>query len=161
MNTSFDIQKAVMDDLIQLFQEDRFLSPAGNERALNFYRQEVPAPAGDDDDTDQDIAAAPYCLVKLIDGSFQEWNYTRKTSLVVVFCIYDPAPEKQGHEKILELIDKTFKHYAQEQWIGNSQIELPLEWAVQSDMDTYPFYFGALTVNLTAGGVKINENELT
>lgn len=161
INSSSDIQKAIIEEMKSIFKDDLFMTQAGNERALNFYRQEIPAPQGDDEDADPDLVAVPYCLVKMLDGTFADWNYTRDLSTAVIFCIYNTDPEKSGHEIIMEMIDKAFKHFAQKPCIKNSIIKLPIEWTIQTEEDTYPFYFGAFSLNLEAGGEKIALDDLT
>lgn len=155
-NTQQDIQGAIIEDLQAIFEGQTFKTPTGKERALKFFRQEIPQPkvGHDDEDVDMDLLSVPYCLVKILDGSFDEWNYTRTISAAVIFCIYDNSPEKKGASVIMDLIDQAFKHYAQTQNIGNSLIKLPLEWSLQTDLDTHPFYFGAFHLVLEAPGVE-------
>lgn len=160
-NSSADIQKAIIEELQAIFKDDLFMTPAGTERALNFYRQEIPAPQGDDEDADPEVVAVPYCLVKVLDGTFSDWNYTREISTAIIFCIYNTDETKSGHEIIMGMIDKAFKHFAQRPNIKGSFIKLPIEWTIQTEEDTYPFYFGAFSLNLEAGGEKIALDDLT
>lgn len=155
------ILEQITDDLKELFKDDKFLTATGETRPFKYHMNEVPSPTGEDEDADPEVINAPYILVKILDGSFNEWKYTRKINAAVIFCIYDPSPDKTGHNTILDLIDRVFEHYAQEEWIGDSLITLPLDWTTQTDTDTFPYFFGAFSLELETQGTKIPQNDLT
>lgn len=160
---STEILKQIRDDLKELLKDQKFMTPTGEERELNFYLNEIPAPSGEyeDEDSDPELISAPYCLIKIIDGSFTEWKYTRKINAAVIFCIYDQSSEKAGHNVILDILDQVFEHYAKIQMIGDSLITLPIDWTTQTDLDTFPFYFGAFSLELETEGAKIPLSDLT
>lgn len=155
-----ELLELVKNDLEELFKDDVFMTSTGEERPLKFFKNEISAPT-EDEEADPALINAPYCLIKFLDGSFTEWNYTRKVNIAVIFCLFDSSTEMTGHDQILDMIDRVFEHYAQTQMIGNSLITLPIEWTNQTDVDTFPFCFGAFSLELESEGEKIRESDLT
>lgn len=186
LNSAFSIQQQIITDLKELFKDQTFAAPLAplepidpdqyeqleheqqeqeqqeqeqtvQRVPLKFYAQEVPSPENSDE---QALEIVPYCLVRIEGGSFTEWNYTRQIKLSIIFCIYD-AENRAGQNVIMDLLEQVLKYYAQKQCINNSIINLPIDFDIQTDLDTAPYYFGGLLLNLESAGVEMPINHLT
>ena len=141
MRTPFDLQDALCADMEKLFQGFLLRDAGGNLTNLKVYAQDLPE-TETDDETDTD--PAPYCIVKIVDGTAgMNHNSVR---VVLVFCVRDAARDRQGHKDILTLIFRVYERFAKNPYIGNFYFPVDndsaFEWAVQ-DEDTYPYNIGA------------------
>jgi hypothetical protein len=141
MRTPFDLQDALCADMKKLFQGFPLRDAGGNLTNLKVYAQDLPETETDDEaDTDP----APYCIVKIVDGTAgMNHNSVR---VVLVFCVRDAARDRQGHKDILTLIFRVYERFAKNPYIGNFYFPVDndsaFEWAIQ-DEDTYPYNIGA------------------
>ena len=141
MRTPFDLQDALCADMKKLFQGFLLRDAGGNLTNLKVYAQDLPE-TETDDETDTD--PAPYCIVKIVDGTAgMNRNSVR---VVLVFCVRDAARDRQGHKDILTLIFRVYERFAKNPYIGNFYFPVDdnsaFEWAIQ-DEDTYPYNIGA------------------
>jgi hypothetical protein len=141
MRTPFDLQDALCADMEKLFQGFLLRDAGGNLTNLKVYAQDLPE-TETDDETDTD--PAPYCIVKIVDGTAgMNHNSVR---VVLVFCVRDAARDRQGHKDILTLIFRVYERFAKNPYIGNFYFPVDndsaFEWAIQ-DEDTYPYNIGA------------------
>jgi hypothetical protein len=141
MRTPFDLQDALCAEMKKLFQGFLLRDAGGNLTNLKVYAQDLPETETDDEaDTDP----APYCIVKIVDGTAGvNHNSVR---VVLVFCVRDAARDRQGHKDILTLIFRVYERFAKNPYIGNFYFPVDdnsaFEWAIQ-DEDTYPYNIGA------------------
>lgn len=153
MRTPFDLQDALCAEMKKLFQGFLLRDAGGNLTNLKVYAQDLPETETDDEaDTDP----APYCIVKIVDGTAGvNHNSVR---VVLVFCVRDAARDRQGHKDILTLIFRVYERFAKNPYIGNFYFPVDddsaFEWAIQ-DEDTYPYNIGAC--KLTFNGPSIQK----
>lgn len=166
INSTYSIQQQIKNILQGLFADRLFKSSYVDpdtaqlkQVPLAFYMQDVPAPIDDEEDQEHDIA--PYCLIQILEGTFKDFNNTREISLGIIFCIYEPDPKKTGSAVIMDLLDTAFKHFASHSVCNGLVIKPPLDFTIQTELNTYPYYFGALQLNIEANGSFIVENDLT
>lgn len=141
MRTPFDLQDALCADMKKLFQGFLLRDAGGDLTNLKVYAQDLPE-TETDDETDTD--PAPYCIVKIVDGTAgMNRNSVR---VVLVFCVRDAARDRQGHKDVLTLIFRVYERFAKNPYIGNFYFPVDddsaFEWAIQ-DEDTYPYNIGA------------------
>ena len=141
MRTPFDLQDALCAEMSKLFQGFLLRDAGGNLTKLNVYAQDLPE-TETDDETDTD--PAPYCIVKIVDGT--AGRNRNSVRVVLVFCVRDAARDRQGHRDILTLLFRVYERFAKNPYIGNFCFpvddESAFEWAIQ-DEDTYPYNIGA------------------
>lgn len=153
MRTPFDLQDALCAEMSKLFQGFLLRDAGGDLTNLKVYAQDLPETETDDEaDTDP----APYCIVKIVDGTAGvNHNSVR---VVLVFCVRDAARDRQGHKDILTLIFRVYERFAKNPYIGNFYFPVDdnsaFEWAIQ-DEDTYPYNIGAC--KLTFNGPSIQK----
>lgn len=121
------LQDAMVADLKELFAHERLKSSLGVEREIQIYPQDVPIRESDDDP-------------QIIDA-------------VLVACVYDPDPGRQGYRDALHIINKIYHHYSACAVIGNRwEVLYPMEWTTQEE-DTHPYYFTAMSLRIQAPAV--------
>ena len=141
MRTPFDLQDALCAEINKLFRGFPLKDASGAPTQLKVYAQDLPETETDDEDgTDP----APYCIVKLVDGTAGGGNNTVR--VVLVFCVRDAARDRQGHRDILTLLHRVYERFAKNPYLGNfvfpADEQSAFEWAIQ-DEDTYPYNIGA------------------
>ena len=134
------LQDAMVADLKELFAHERLKSSLGVEREIQIYPQDVPIRESDDEAQDKKAPPEPYVVVQIIDA-------------VLVACVYDPDPGRQGYRDALHIINKIYHHYSACAVIGNRwEVLYPMEWTTQEE-DTHPYYFTAMSLRIQAPAV--------
>lgn len=89
----------------------------------------------------------PYIIVRIADGEIKDENSAQDANVTLLFGIYEPDYDKQGHKDILNIIAKIYERFAKYPVLnGKYTIQYPILWTLQ-DEESYPFYFGGM--NLT------------
>lgn len=158
MRTPFDLQDALVAEIKKLFAGFPLKDAKGERTALKVYAQDLPETETDDEDgTDP----APYCIVKLVDGT--AGGDKNSVRVVLVFCVRDAARDRQGHRDVLTLIFRVYERFAKHPYILNfvfpADDTAAFEWAIQ-DEDTYPYNIGACKLTFDSPSVQ-KEDPLT
>lgn len=158
MRTPFDLQDALCAEINKLFRDFPLKDASGARTQLKVYAQDLPETETDDEDgTDP----APYCIVKLVDGT--AGGDTNIVRVVLVFCVRDAARDRQGHRDILTLIFRVYERFAKYPYLENFVFPVDdnaaFEWAIQ-DEDTYPYNVGACKLSFHCPTVQ-KEDPLT
>ena len=152
MKTPFDLQDALCAEMSRLFADFTLRSADGKRTALSVYSQDLPETETDDEDN---TSPAPYCIVKLVDGTAGGNRNTVR--VVLVFCTRDAARDRQGHKDILTLMFRVYERFAKNPYLGNFHFptddEGAFEWAVQ-DEDTYPYNIGACKLTFDCPNIQ-------
>ena len=157
------LQDALVKALREEFGADDYLQTnTGAHRAPNIYKQDVPIPQCDDDeDEDEDIDAedvlVPYIIVRLSDGTFDDWGEALHVGVTIIVCTYDNSPDRQGSRDVLSILSRIFRKFAANPHVGNFTCALPIEWALQAEVETHPYYFGGMQLSFSCPGVLIED----
>lgn len=148
------LQDAIFADLKALFEHSRRKNSLGFERAVQVYPQDVPIREGDDEELDKEAPPEPYVVVRLIGGEMGNENAQHIIKIVLVICVQDPDPNRQGYRDALHITNEIYQHYAINRVVGKKFIlNYPIEWTTQDD-DTHPYYFTAMSLNFEASAVR-------
>lgn len=146
--TPQELQDAVVADLKELFKHTRRNNSLGAERAVAVYSQDVPIRDGDDEGVDKDGPPEPYVIVRLRGGKLDEETSPHVVGLVLVVCVTDMNPNRQGYRDTIHIVNEIYRRYATNGVIGGKYVlQYPIEWATQ-DEDTHPYYFAAMNMNV-------------
>lgn len=152
MRTPFDLQDALCAEIGKLFAGFPLHDASGNRTALKVYAQDLPETGNDDEDGTE---PTPYCIVKLVDGT--AGGNKNSVRVVLVFCVRDAKPDRQGHRDILTLIFRVYERFAKNPYLLNfvfpTDEDAAFEWAVQ-DEDTYPFNIGACKLTFNCPSIQ-------
>lgn len=153
-----------LDNMVEALREifgndDYLLTVNGTLKALAVFPNDLPIPQGndmDDEDVDTDIYV-PYIIARIQDGSFEDWGEAHKVRVTLIICTYDPDTNRQGWRDVMSIITRIFRRFAADPHVGNFTCELPIEWAKQDEVETYPYYFGGMQLSFSGPGVLIED----
>ena len=169
------LQDAVVADLEQLFQGETLKNSTGEERRIRVYPQDLPLRAGADiepdpesveedlemeqlEDTprleiDPEDVPEPYVIVRVPGGELSAQDTRQQVEIVLVVCVYDPDPGRQGFRDALHIVNAIVTHYGKNGIVGRRyEVQYPIKWATQEE-DTHPYYFAGIALKLAAPAI--------
>lgn len=167
------LQDAVVADLEQLFKGETLKNSAGVERRIQVFPQDLPIRAGADiepepvldPEEDPDLVPEqleeqppedvpePYVIVRIPGGELPDQDTRQQVELVLVICVYDPDPNRQGFRDALHIVNAILTHYGQNGIVGRRyEVQYPIKWVTPED-DTHPYYFAGMALKLAAPAI--------
>lgn len=147
------LQDAIVADLKILFQHDTMENSLGVTRTVNVFKNDTPIRQGDDDGEDREAPPEPYVVVKTLGGDIQDESGPHVIKIVMVACVCDPDPERQGNRDAMHLVNEIYRHIAAKGIVGKKfSLQYPIHWAVPDD-DTHPYYYAAVSMNFETRAV--------
>lgn len=138
------LQDAVVEDLKGLFSHHKLENSMGVERVVQVFPQDLPIREGDDEETDPEAPPEPYVIVRLSEGELPAQDTRQTVDVVLVICVCDPDPNRQGHRDTLHIVNEIMHHYGTNGVVGKRyEVQYPIKWATQEE-DTHPYYFAAV-----------------
>ena len=143
--------KELQDDLIAeieaLLKDVRTKNTDGEEIiGIKGYPHMLPILQSDEDDPAQYF---PYFIVRYDGGQTEDDDDCWHVSTNIILGVHETATEN-GHEHILVMIQRIVDRFAWDpQFAKKYRVDQKIQWAVQED-DTYPFYFGAVALTISA-----------
>jgi len=142
-------QESLLDtlaaDLDALFQHYRLKDSAGKERTVRVYAQDLPFREGADGDEDE--PPEPYVIVRLPEGELPEAGAAQTMEAMLIVCVCDPSPDRQGFRDALHIVNTILLHYGENGLVGRRYVlHYPIKWAAQEE-DTHPYYFAAMALS--------------
>lgn len=154
------LQDAIVEDLKALFAHYRLKNSMGVERTPNVYPHDVPVRQGDDEEQDREAAPEPYVIVRTMGGGIQDENSPHVVEIVLVICIHDRNPDRQGYRDAVHMVNEILYRY-QTNWIVAKRyiLQYPIKWVTPDD-DTHPYYYAAMSLKFEAAAVVKEEPDL-
>lgn len=171
------LQDALVADLEQLFKGETLKNSAGVERQIRVYPQDVPIRAGADtgedlepvedvdleaeqlesqeppEETEPEDVPEPYVIVRLPGGELPAQDERQTVEAVLVVCVCDPDPNRQGFRDALHIVNKIMTHYAENGIVARRyEVQYPIKWVTQEE-DTHPYYFAAMALKISAPAI--------
>ena len=165
------LQDAVVADLEQLFKGETLKNSAGVERRTQVFPQDLPIRAGADLepelDPEEDLdlepeqleeqppedVPEPYVIVRIPGGELPGQDTRQQVELVLVVCVYDPDPNRQGFQDALHIVNAILTHYGRNGIVGRRyEVQYPIQWVVPEE-DTHPYYFAGMALKLAAPAI--------
>ena len=161
------LQDAVVADLEQLFKGETLKNSAGVERRIQVFPQDLPIRAGADlepeldPEEDPDLepeqppedVPEPYVIVRIPGGELPGQDTRQQVELVLVICVYDPDPNRQGFRDALHIVNTILTHYGRNGIVGRRyEVQYPIQWVVPEE-DTHPYYFAGMALKLAAPAI--------
>lgn len=167
---------AMVADLEQLFEGETLKNSAGVERRIRVYPQDLPIRAGVDiepepepvEETDLEAeqpegqtpegaepedVPEPYVVVFLREGELPAQGELQNVDVVLVVCVCDPDPDRQGFRDALHIVNKIMTHYGENGIVGRRyEVQYPIKWVVQEE-DKHPYYFAGVALKLAAPAI--------
>lgn len=143
--TQESLLDALTEDLAALFRHHRLKDSAGAERPVRVYPQDLPFREGPDE-AEEDETPEPYIIVRLPGGELPDQDALQKLEAMLVVCVQDPAPDRQGFRDALHIVNTILLHYGGNGVVGGRWVlQYPIKWAAQEE-DTHPYYFAAMAL---------------
>ena len=169
------LQDAVVADLEQLFKGETLKNSAGVEREIRVFPQDLPIRAGADiepepDPVEEDPEAEqledkttaetepedvpePYVIVRIPGGELPDQDTRQQVEVILVVCVCDPDPGRQGFRDALHIVNAIMAHYGENGIVGRRyEVQYPIKWVTQEE-DTHPYYFAGVALNLAAPAI--------
>lgn len=170
------LQDAVVADLEQLFKGETLKNSAGVEREIRVFPQDLPIRAGADiepepDPVEEDLGAEqlegqapaeetkpedvpePYVIVRIPGGELPDQDTRQQVEVILVVCVCDPDPGRQGFRDALHIVNTILTHYGENGIVGRRyEVQYPIKWVTQEE-DTHPYYFAGMALKLAAPAI--------
>ena len=169
------LQDAVVADLEQLFKGETLKNSAGVEREIRVFPQDLPIRAGADIEPDpepveEDLEAEqpedqptaetepedvpePYVIVRVPGGELPDQDARQQVEIILVVCVCDPDPGRQGFRDALHIVNAIMTHYGENGVVGRRyEVQYPIKWVTQEE-DTHPYYFAGMALKLAAPAI--------
>ena len=161
------LQDALVADLEQLFKGETLKNSTGVERRIQIFPQDLPIRAGADlepeldPEEDPDLepeqppedVPEPYVIVRIPGGELPNQDTRQQVELVLVICVYDPDPNRQGFRDALHIVNTILTHYGRNGIVGRRyEVQYPIQWVVPEE-DTHPYYFAGMALKLAAPAI--------
>ena len=157
------LQDALVADLAQLFEGETLRNSTGMERHIRVYSQDVPIRAGADiekpledwevPEFEPEDVPEPYVIVRLPGGEQPAQDQHQIVQVVLVVCVYDPAPDRQGIRDALHIVNTIMHHYGSNGVVGKRyMVQYPIKWVTQEE-DTHPYYFAGMALTFEAPAI--------
>ena len=142
-----DLQDDLIAEIEGLLKDGRTKNTDGEKVVgIKGYPHQLPILQADEDDPAQYF---PYFIVRFDLGKTENDDDCWHVATDVILGVHEAATEK-GHEHILVMIQRIVDRFAWDpQFAGKYRVDQNIQWAVQED-DTYPFYFGAVALTISA-----------
>ena len=127
---------------------------SGERRKIKIYSQDLNIPDDEDEDSDIETATAPYVIVRITDGFQETWDSALQVNVVFIICIYSKDTDKDGTKDVMTIINKLYQSFAENPNIDEFEAEPPIEWTLQTDVDTYPYFFGAVSIGFNCPAAR-------
>jgi len=153
--TQESLLDALAADLAELFRHYRLKDSAGTERTVRVYAQDLPFREGADEAEEE--VPEPYIIIRLPSGELLEAGAAQTVEAVLVVCVCDPSPDRQGFRDALHIVNTVLLHYGGNGVVGGRYVlKYPVKWAAQEE-DTHPYYFAAMALNFEGPAIYPEE----
>lgn len=153
------LQDAVVEDLQDLFKDYRLKNSLGVERAINIFSYDTPIREGDDEAVDQEAPPEPHIVVRVPGGNIQDETAPHVVEVILIACVCDRDKNRQGYRDAMHIINEIMHHYITKRLVGGRyMVQYPFKWVVPDD-DTHPYYYAAVSMNIEATAVTMEEPE--
>lgn len=145
MLTPYHLLLGLAQEMRQLFATVRMGD--GRESAVNVYEQSLPASTAADDEPEY----APWCIVRLTDGSANDANTGETVNVILLFCVQSAGLDRQGYADVMHLMQLAKQYLFEHPVVAQAFAVRPesLSWMLQTE-DSMEYYIGGITVSFDA-----------
>ncbi|MFA9464047.1 MAG: hypothetical protein ACERKN_07110 [Velocimicrobium sp.] len=122
---------------------------------VNVYAQELPKKR-----TKEEKEPFPYVLVCLDEENIVDIESDFNVKIYFLIGTYDDDAECQGHRDVLNISNKIYQHFVQKRFIQDRyKIIYPINIKLQTENETFPYYYGVLFTNWKLEKMEQEEDE--
>ena len=171
--TPFFLMQALKEEVERITNDMRFMEPKNPGEdpeyvKMQVFEQALPIPEKNtrtdgaaletidylDGNTEDAVYNCPWAVIKVDAGKIPGINANQNVTVAVCFGIFNDSLENNGHQEILNLIQRVYERFAKDPILaGSYTCTCEFEWALQ-DEDTYPYYFGAIGMSFEFMGIR-------
>lgn len=166
MFTTFFLQDIFIQELENIFKDDRFPGKNGDKVKLNVFKQFLPIrELIYSEETEGSILDAsplneenfPYIMVVLLDGTQNTRNKHGITNLLLYFGLKDEDPNRAGYQSALHIIQAICERFEKDIYLSNYQCGENITWELSAE-DDHPYYFGAMAMEFKIPAIEKEDN---
>jgi len=142
-----DLQDALIAEITKLLKDIATTDANGKEvEGIKGFAHALPIIQSDDEDPEMYL---PYFIVRFDTGRTRDDDDCWHVATNIIIAIHD-AELHGGHEYILTAIQRIVNRFAHDpQLKPYYRADQDIQWAME-DEDTYPYYFGAVSITFSA-----------
>ena len=141
-----NLQDDLLEEVEDILSDIQTKDATGKEVVgVKGYAHQLPVMEMDEDDVSQLI---PYFIIRFEGGETKEDNDPWHITTQILFSVHD-ASKSDGHEHLLTMIQRVVDRFASEPLLKKMyRADQNIQFAIADD-DTYPFYFGGVSMIFT------------
>lgn len=159
--TAYALQKELGIEIEALLSNMVFKDVKGAHANIKSYLQSLPVKeqnvqTGDIMPPEGETEVYPYCIIKLCSGCLKSAQSVHEVKTILRFGIFDDDMKCQGHQAILNIIQKIIERFTKDPVLNNRyrmNEEDGISWAF-NEQDRYPYYFGTLEMTWNIACIK-------
>lgn len=159
--TAYDLQVALADEVERITKDMLFHTPAGEQESLKAFLQCLPErQVGLIGEAENEEDPYPYCIVRIDGGNIADSLLSQEVKVILIFGIYDNSPDRNGHQAILNIIQRIADHFTRDPLLDHKyrlNYEAGINW-VMDDEEPYPYYFGAMNLAWDTAWLRREDN---
>lgn len=142
--------KNLQDDLLaeveDVLKDIKTKNTAGEDVVgVKGYAHQLPVMQSDEDDISQ---LMPYFIVRFDGGETKDDDDPWHVSTQILFAVHDDS-KSNGHEHLLTMCQRVVDRFASEPLLKKIyRADQDIQFAIAED-DTYPFYFGGVSIKFS------------
>ncbi len=150
--TPYFLMQGIADAMRNVFK-DVYMGD-NREQAVNVFEQALPISTSADDMPE----FAPYCIVRISDGSILEANGSETVNVLLLFCVMSEQLDMRGYADVLHLMQMAKQYLLEHSVISRAFCIVPesIQWSLQQE-ESHPYYLGGITLSYHAPAIIRNE----
>lgn len=177
-NTAILCQKALMDEVREITKDMLFVDAETRDLIpLRIYEQELPIPGGEVEDIESGeetidtiefvkeqqetaVIKCPWCKVKIDRGEKDGKKERQRIYFAIILGIYNNDRRNRGHRDIIEVFQRIMERFDRSRILAGQYVTPgDYDWEVNEE-DTYPYYFGVLTLQFDVRNMRVEDKIL-
>ena len=150
---SYNDQKAVLDKQVQLALDNVNNTKALLEIGAASQLEADQAEGQTTEETEPEDVPEPYVIVRIPGGELPDQDTRQQVEAILVVCVCDPDPGRQGFRDALHIVNTILTHYGENGIVGRRyEVQYPIKWVTQEE-DTHPYYFAGMALTFAAPAI--------
>lgn len=151
--TPLELTKELRDELERLYGNMKLPDSAGNFKPPAVYLNELPFVESSCESLPDEYATPPYIIVRTTSWSGGFAGDPRNVDVVVIFAVYCSERSRDGCTAILNMFERLYLRFGENRCLGNFEISDDGMNCALTDEDTYPYFFGGVSMKFLAPSV--------
>ncbi len=165
------LQDALVNELKRMFKDFHLRNQEGSVFGVNIFSQNLPIPkSAPPPEGDLDPSAVeeglwasdvsyvpepfPYIIVRANQGEIETIEGEQEIEFYLLIGVYDNSLDNQGHKDVLNIIQDIYERFSKCAILDHRyECAMPIDWVLQ-DEESYPYYFGAMTLNFLTHPIR-------